>query len=108
MADWLKELGATASVRLRGYEEPALQATLMAVAAKRVGATVVEETPTGSSDSLGAAERFVQTISALTRTTTLAFEDTCPGQKHRIPKLARRHLFLYRAFSIAYLKYLYV
>ena len=70
---WLHECGLGAGViRLRSDSEVSIRAVANAVAALRTqGETMVEVTPVGSSSSLGAVERWSETLAGLTRTLLL-------------------------------------
>ena len=59
---WFSEAALTGTIRLRTDGEPAIRAVAQAAALRRAPAeTHLETTPVGSSDSLGACERFSET-----------------------------------------------
>ena len=71
---WLREAGLSGQLRIRSDGEPAIKA-LVAAVVRRHGAAVQETTPVKSSSSLGAAERFSRTLSAMVRTLRYALQD---------------------------------
>ena len=75
LLQWLLEAGLTGLIRLRTDGEPCIQAVAAEVAARRsLAETLVEVTPRSSSSSLGACERFSETIAGLVRTLRFALE----------------------------------
>ena len=73
---YLTEAGLTGTIELRSDSEMAARAARHAVATRRAPArTVVETTPDKSSNSLGGAERAIQTVTGVARTLCLAAEE---------------------------------
>ncbi|CAE8737401.1 unnamed protein product, partial [Polarella glacialis] len=67
---FLQEAGLPGQrLRLRSDQEGSIRACVSRIAAQRAAETIVETTPKGSSNSLGAAERFIRTL--MTQVATL-------------------------------------
>ena len=75
---WMLEAGLSGPVTLRCDPEPAIQALAQMLVYRRslaqAGQAVLETSPTISSSSLGAAERYISTVDGLFRTLLGAFE----------------------------------
>ena len=70
----MKEAGLMWELQILTDSEPAIVRLAEVVASKRAAPTVVECTPTRSSDSLGLAEKWAQGVAGLTRTVRLAIQ----------------------------------
>ena len=77
----LRELGeGGAELRLRGDQEPALQAVLHEVQKKRGVATFVEEAPIASHASVGGVERYHRLLQEEVRALKLGLERNLAGK----------------------------
>ena len=99
MCRFLVEAGLTARLRLRTDAEPSIKAVAAAVAAQRAPAeTVIETSPVGSSSSIGAVERKIQTLAGQIRVLRLATEQMW-NIKLRADAPIFKHLVSYAAWT---------
>ena len=100
---WFEEAALTGAMRLRTDSEPSIKAIAQAAALRRAPAeTHLETTLVGSSDSLGACERFAQTVAGLARTWLAVERDlgiTVLAVSPIFGWLVRHVVFLYNMFQ---------
>ena len=92
------------TVRLRTDGEPAVKGMAQSVALRRAPAeTLLETSPVGSSDSLGACERLAETVAGLARTWRLTTEKllgiTIRANDHIFAWMIRHAMFIYSRYQ---------